>query len=285
MQGKGIIKFFAILLGVVCLYQLSFTFVAQKVERDAKDYAKGNTLKERSYLDSMGTQPVYPIFKHTYQYCKDKEIALGLDLKGGMDVTMQISLVELVKSLSNNNPDVAFNQALSNASVIAKTSTADYITLFVKEYEKLAPNAKLAAIFSTKENQEHIKFNASNNEVETYLQDQAKVAITQAKTVLTTRIDQFGVTQPNIQLQQGNRILIELPGVFDKERVDKLLQGSANLEFYETFENADFYQVLMNADKILAAKAKIAAKDTTAKTAATATDAKKDTSAKGEALS
>jgi len=286
MQGKGIIKFFAILLGVVCLYQLSFTFVAQKVERDAKDYAKGNTLKERSYLDSMGTQPVYPLLKHTYQYCKDKEIALGLDLKGGMDVTMQISLVELLKSLSNNNPDVAFNQAIANANIIAKTSTADYISLFVKEYEKLAPNAKLASIFSTKENQEHIKFNASNSEVETYLQDQAKVAIAQAKTVLTTRIDQFGVTQPNIQLQQGNRILIEMPGIFDKERVDKLLQGSANLEFFETYDNSEFYNFLANADKVLAAKFKAAKKDTAkVATAITNTDAKKDTSAKGNALS
>ncbi|RKR85249.1 SecD/SecF fusion protein [Mucilaginibacter gracilis] len=284
MQGKGIIKFFAILLAVVCLYQLSFTFVAQKVKRDAKEYAKGNMAKERGYLDSMATQPVYPVLKHTYQYCLDKEIALGLDLKGGMDVTMQISLVELVKSLSNNNPDVAFNQALSNASAIAKNSTADYITLFVQEYEKLVPNAKLAAIFSTKENQDHIKFNATNNEVQAYLQDQAKVAIIQAKTVLTTRIDQFGVTQPNIQLQQGNRILIELPGVFDKERVDKLLQGSANLEFYETYENADFYQFLMNADKILAAKAKAAKTDTTAKVAA-ATGTKTDTAAKSNALS
>ncbi|MEO6521616.1 MAG: protein translocase subunit SecDF [Mucilaginibacter sp.] len=285
MQGKGIIKFFAILLGILCLYQLSLTLATQKVEREARDYAKGDLAKERSYLDSMATIPVYPVLKHTYQYCKSKEIALGLDLKGGMDVTMQISLVELVKSLSNNNPDVAMNQALANADHISKTSTTDFITLFVEEYEKLAPNAKLAAIFSTKENQEHIKFNASNSEVKKFLKDQADVAVGQAKTVLTTRIDQFGVTQPNIQLQQGNRILIELPGVFDKERVDKLLQGSANLEFYETFENADFYQVLMNADKLLAAKAKIAAKDTTAKTAATTGETKKDTSAKAEALS
>jgi SecD/SecF fusion protein len=281
MQGKGIIKFFAILLAIICVYQLSFTFVAQKVERDAKEYAKGNKAKETGYLDSMASQPVYPVLKHTYQYCKDKEIALGLDLKGGMDVTMQISLAELVKSLSNNNPDVALNQALANANSIAKTSTTDYITLFVQEYEKLAPNAKLAAIFSTKENQEYIKFNASNGEVKSFLQKQADVAITQAKTVLTTRIDQFGVTQPNIQLQQGSRILIELPGVFDKERVDKLLQGSANLEFYETFDNAEFYQVLINVDKILGAKAKIAKTDsaktkgdTTAKLAAAA---KKDT--------
>jgi SecD/SecF fusion protein len=289
MQGKGIIKFFAILLAVVCLYQLSFTFVAQKVERDARDYAKGNLAKERSYLDSMSSQPVYPVLKHTYQYCKDKEIALGLDLKGGMDVTMQISLVELVKSLSDNNPDVVFNQALSNAETISKTSPTDYITLFIQEYEKLAPNAKLASIFSTKENQQYLKFNASIGEVKTFLLDQAKVAITQAKTVLTTRIDQFGVTQPNIQLQQGNRILIELPGVFDKDRVDKLLQGSANLEFYETFDNAEFYQVLINVDKVLGAKAKIAQTDSASKqkvaaTTTPATEAKKD-STKASALS
>lgn len=286
MQGKGIIKFFAILLAIVCLYQLSFTFVAQKVERDAKAYANGNAVKERGYLDSIATQPVYPLLKHTYQYCKDKELALGLDLKGGMDVTMQISLVELVKSLSDNNPDPAFNQALANAENISKTSTTDFITLFIKEYEKAAPNGKLAAIFSTKENQEHLKYNASNSEVKTYLQDQANVAIKQSFTVLRTRIDQFGVTQPNIQLQQGtNRILIELPGVFDKDRVGKLLQGSAKLEFYETFDNAEFYQVLINVDKILGAKAKIAKADTAkTKTTAAAATTQKDTAKSALAL-
>ncbi len=272
MQGKGVIKFFAILLAIVCLYQLSFTWVARKVEGDAAEYAKrfkpeDRLRKEKAYLDSMDTKPVYPVFNFTYQYVKTKQLALGLDLKGGMDVTMQVSLAELVKSLSDNNPDPAFNQAIANANVLAKTSTTDYITLFIQEYEKLAPNGKLAAIFSTKENQEHIKFNGSNADVKTYLQDQAKVAVNQAKTVLNTRIDQFGVIQPNIQLQQGNRILIELPGVTDRERVRNLLQGSANLEFYEVFDNAEIAPLLSNLDGVLAAKLK-AAKDTSKKTSA-----------------
>ena len=284
MQGKGVIKFFAILLAIVCLYQLSFTWVARKVEANAAEYAsrfkpEDRLIKEKAYLDSMDTQPVYPLLKWNYQYVKGKQLALGLDLKGGMDVTMQVSLAELVKSLSDNNPDPQFNQALANANQLAKTSTTDFITLFIQEYEKVAPNGKLAAIFSTKENQDHIKFNASNAEVKAYLQDQANVAVNQAKTVLNTRIDQFGVIQPNIQLQQGNRILIELPGVTDRERVRKLLQGSANLEFYETFENSEIYPALESLDKILAAKAKTTKADTTKAAAKpTATTAKKDTS-------
>jgi len=271
MQGKGVIKFFAILLAIVCLYQLSFTWVARKVEGDAADYAKrfkpaDRLVKEKAYLDSMDSKEVYPLLKWDYQYVKTKQLALGLDLKGGMDVTMQVSLAELVKSLSDNNSDPVFNQAISNANIIAKTSTTDYITLFVKEYEKLAPNGKLAAIFSTKENQDHIKFNASNSDVQAYLKDQASVAVGQAKTVLNTRIDQFGVIQPNIQLQQGDRILIELPGVTDQERVRNLLQGSANLEFYETFDNSQVYPALEGLDKLLAAKAKANAKTDTTKT-------------------
>jgi SecD/SecF fusion protein len=287
MQGKGVIKFFAILLAIVCLYQLSFTWVARKVEGDAAEYAKrfkpeDRLLKEKAYLDSMDAKPVYPGFNFTYQYVKTKQLALGLDLKGGMDVTLQVSLAELVKSLSDNNPDPDFNKAIANANLLAKTSSTDYITLFVQEYEKIAPNGKLAAIFSTKENQDHIKFNGSNSDVKTYLQEQAGVAVNQAKTVLNTRIDQFGVVQPNIQLQQGNRILIELPGVSDRERVRNLLQGSANLEFYETFENSEVYPALENLDKVLAAKIKAAKPADTAKAVAAAkpaaAKAKTDTS-------
>jgi SecD/SecF fusion protein len=286
MQGKGIIKFFAFLLAAVCLYQLSFTWVAQKVENDASKYAKGNLLKEKAYLDSMDNQPVYPILGWKYQYVKDKKLALGLDLKGGMDVTMQVSLVELIKALSNNNADPAFNQALESAQKISITNSSDFVVLFVKEYERIAPNGKLAAIFSTKDNESHLKFNATDSQVISYLQDQASVAVTQAKTVLNTRIDQFGVVQPNIQIQHGNQILIELPGVSDEDRVRKLLQGSANLEFYETYENADFFQILSNADKVLAAKLKATKTDTTAKTAtaAKATIAAADTSKKSQAL-
>ncbi len=275
MQSKGVIKFFAIVLAIVCLYQLSFTWVAHHVESNARNYAKGNPEKERSYLDSISTQPVYPVFNHTYQYCKEKELALGLDLKGGMNVTMQISLAELVKSLSDNNTDPAFNQALSNAEARSKTSQQDYITLFVNEYEKLNPNGKLAPIFSTKESQSRIKFDASNNDVKRYLQDEAKSAVDRSYNILRTRIDKFGVTAPNIQLQSGtNRILIELPGVSDANRVRKLLQGSAKLEFYETFDNSEILNLLGNINNILAAKAKAGTttKDTTVKTASAKTD-------------
>lgn len=267
MQSKGVIKFFAIVLAIVCLYQLSFTWVAQNVEKNARNYAKGNPEKEKSYLDSISSQPVYPVFNHTYQYAKEKELALGLDLKGGMNVTMQISLAELVKSLSDNNTDPAFNRALANAEVQSKTSQQDYISLFVNEYEKLNPNVKLASIFSTKESQNRIKFDASNNDVKRYLQDEAKSAVDRSYNILRTRIDKFGVTAPNIQLQNGtNRILIELPGVSDAERVRKLLQGSAKLEFYETFDNSEVVNLLGNVNNILAAKAKATAtpaKDTT----------------------
>jgi SecD/SecF fusion protein len=283
MQGKGVIKFFAILLAVVCLYQLSFTWVAHNVRNKAKEYAKGNSEKESAYLDSVSTLPVYPILNHTYQYCLDRELALGLDLKGGMNVTMQISLRELVQSLSNNNADVAFNQAMTNAQARSVTEQKDYITLFVDEYEKLAPNAKLAAIFANSNNQDKLKYNSSNADVANYLKDQASTAVQQSYTVLHTRIDQFGVTQPNIQLQKStNRILIELPGVKEPERVRKLLQGSAKLEFYQTFDNTEVYGLLNNINGLLAAKHKASApkKDTVKVDAAKpATAAAKDTSA------
>jgi SecD/SecF fusion protein len=287
MQGKGVIKFFAILLAVVCLYQLSFTWVARKVQSDAKVYSKGDPARETAYLDSMSTQPVYPLFKHNYQYVLQRELALGLDLKGGMNVTMQISLNELVRKIANNNPDVTFNQALTNADKLqadVKTTQKDYISLFASEYEKLNPNGKLAAIFSTRDNQDHLKFNASNSEVVAYLKDLANTAVKQSYTVLNTRINQFGVTQPNIQLEQSsNRILVELPGVKEPERVRKLLQGTAKLEFYETFDNTEAYQYLINIDNLLAAKTKTAKADSS-KTTATPAAAKTDTAAQAGSL-
>ena len=209
MQGKGVVKFFAIVLALVCLYQLSFTWVAHKVKNDAKAFAKGDTTKEKIYLDSIATQPVYPLLKHNYQYVEQRELALGLDLEGGMSVTMQISLNELVKKLSNDNVDPVFNQALAAATADAVTIQSDYITLFVNEYEKLNPNGKLAAIFSTKDNQDHLKFNASNAEVESYLKDLAKTAVNQSYTILNTRIDQFGVANRQHPATGWNRSRID----------------------------------------------------------------------------
>ncbi|MFC5284031.1 protein translocase subunit SecDF [Pedobacter alpinus] len=293
MQNKGIIKFAAIVLTLLCLYALSFTFVTNKVENDAKEYANGDPVKERRYLDSISNQPVYPLFGHTYQYVKQKEIPLGLDLKGGMNVTMEIELSALVRSLANNPSDDTFNQALKYAESQLSKSQDGLVALFVAEYEKLSPNGKLATFFSTKENAADIKLNASNAEVKTFLDKQANSAVERSFNILRTRIDKFGVTQPNIQLQDGsNRILVELPGVTDKERVRKLLQGSAKLEFYETYDNQEIFPVLQNINNILAAKEpKTAAKTATADTAKTTAtsdkpallSAKKDSTSKDSA--
>ena len=256
MQNKGIIKFATAVLSVLSLYALSFTFFANKVEDDAKAYANGDPAKERSYLDSISSQPVYPVFGHTYQYVKEREIALGLDLKGGMNVTMEIELSALLKSLANNPTDANFNQALKNAQEKLKTNSKEgLVSLFVSEFEKLSPNVKLASFYSTKDNSSELKLDDSNSKVKTYLEKQATSAIERSFNILRTRIDKFGVTQPNIQLQQGsNRILVELPGVTDQERVRKLLQGSAKLEFYETFDNQEIFPLIQNINNILAAK-------------------------------
>lgn len=255
MQNKGIIKFAAIVLSLLSLYALSFTFVTNRVENNAKEYANGDIIKEKRYLDSISNQPVYPLFNHTYQYVKQREIPLGLDLKGGMNVTLEIELTALVRSLANNPTDATFNQALKNAQGKLATSQESLISLFIKEFEKLSPTGKLAVFFSTKENATDLKLSASNQEVKTFLDKQANSAVTRSFNILRTRIDKFGVTQPNIQLQGGsNRILVELPGVTDKERVRKLLQGSAKLEFYETFDNQEIFPILQNANNILAAK-------------------------------
>ncbi len=290
MQNKGIIKFAAVILTIACLYALSFTYFSYKVEKDAAEYAKGNTEKERAYLDSMGSQPVYPIFNHTYQYVKEREIPLGLDLKGGMNVTMEISLKELVKSLANNTEDKNFNEALRNADKKLQSSNQGLISLFVEEFEKLSPNTKLATFFSTQENANDIKLNASNAEVKSFLEKQASSAVDRSFNILRTRIDKFGVSQPNIQLQEGsNRILVELPGVTDKERVRRLLQGSAKLEFYETYDNQEIFPLLQNVNNILAAKQpktetkatpNTLKKDSTSKDKPALLSAKKDTTGK-----
>lgn len=272
MQGKGTIRFFAIALAIACLYSLTFTFVVNNVQNNAKAFANGDSKKERAYLDSISNEPVLNLLvaKYTFKECQDRQINLGLDLKGGMNVTMEISLTDLLKSLSGNNDDPKFLQALSDAQARQASSQKDYITLFSEEYARLVPGGKLAAIFATKENQGRINFNSSNEEVLKVIRTEADRAIDRSFNILRTRIDKFGVTQPNIQLQAGsNRVLIELPGVTEQERVRKLLQGTAKLEFWETFENREIYSSLENANKIIAAKLKTT-KDTTA-TAATET--------------
>ena len=271
MQGKGFIKFMAILLGIVCLYSLSFNIITYNVEKKAKEFAKGDEAKEKAYLDSMATEKVYPLLGLTYQQVKSKEINLGLDLKGGMNVTMEISLAELTKSLAGNTSDENFNKALSNAQTQMNAGGKDFIALFVSEYEKLVPNGKLVDFFANQDNVAQLKANASNSDVKSYLSKEATSAIDRSFIILRSRIDGFGVVSPNMQKQEGsNRIFIEMPGIQDKERVRKLLQGSAELQFWQVYQSQEVYPILENINKTLATTLK----DTTAKTVATDTTAK-----------
>jgi SecD/SecF fusion protein len=259
MQGKGLINFLVVIVTIACLYSLSFTFVTRKVERDAAAYAQGDIALEKAYLDSMAGEVVYDlgIAKYTYREAKGYEIPLGLDLKGGINVTMEVSLQELVRNLANNPKDENFNTALVNAETRTKTSQGSYVSLFVEEFKKLSPNVPLATFFATKDNAGNVQPNSSDAEIQGFLERESVNAIDNSFKVLRTRIDKFGVTSPNIQLQQGtNRIMIELPGVTDEDRVRKLLQGSAKLEFWETYDNYEVYPLLENVNRTLAAKLK-----------------------------
>ncbi|MDP4187992.1 MAG: protein translocase subunit SecDF, partial [Bacteroidota bacterium] len=251
MQNKGAVKFFAITLVLVCLFQLSFTLVTKFVEKDARDFAKGNSAKEAAYLDSISGEVVYNIGvkKYTYKECKERELNLGLDLKGGMNVTLEISLPDLIRSMSDYSTDSTFNKAIANAKEMEKSSTKDFVTLFAESFKKVDPNARLAAIFSTPELKDKINFNSTDAQVLAVIRKETSNAIDNSFNILRSRIDRFGVVQPNIQkLQNTGRILVELPGIKDPERVRKLLQGSANLEFWETYENSDIYKFLLDAN-------------------------------------
>lgn len=272
MQNKGLIRLLTISIALVCLYQLYFTYKTVQVENDAKDYAMKKAKLERSngtkeeleglakkhetfYIDSISGQPVYNFLglrKYTYREVSDFAIPLGLDLKGGMNVTLEISVVDLIRSMSGFSTDSTFNAALRLATKNQKSSQEDYVTLFGKAFSQLDPNAKLAAIFNTLELRDKINFNSTNEQVLKVIRDESNAAIDNSYQILRNRIDRFGVTQPNIQhLQTKDRILIELPGVKDEARVRKLLQGTANLEFWETFENSEVYPYLLEANKRL----------------------------------
>ena len=253
MQNKGLIKFVAIVLAIACAYQLSFSVVSGVVEKKAAKYAaeqvaattidqatldragvseeayRQNLLvkKEQQYLDSVKSKPVYNILikKFTYKEVKEKEINLGLDLKGGMNVMLEIAVEDVVKALSNNSTDPTFLAAVEEAKVAAKNSQSDFITLFAKSYDKLSEGAPLAIIFNNQVMKDKVTLNSSNDEVVKVLREEAESAIANSYNVLRSRIDRFGVAQPNIQrLENSGRILVELPGVKEPERVRKLLQ-------------------------------------------------------------
>ena len=253
MQNKGLIKLFAILFGLVSLYQLSFTFLATKVEDESVVYAArkvtGNDARqkaafERKYLDSVANDNILDLgfAKYSYNDVKDKEMNLGLDLKGGVNAILQVSVKEVLKSLANDSKNVVFNNALNAADERQKSSNATYLDLFFEEFEKTAGATKLSdpSIFGTKALSEKISFDEANATVKETLQQEINSSIGTAFEVLRSRIDKFGVTQPNIQrIGNSGRIQIELPGAKDIERVTKLITSKAELQFWEVHTNAE----------------------------------------------
>jgi SecD/SecF fusion protein len=257
MQNKGAIRFFTIVLALVSVYQLLFTVFAQKVERDAREVANGDVRIERSYLDSMKGEVVYNVLfkKYTYQECKEREVNLGLDLKGGMNVILEIAVEDIIRSLAANQflTDPVFTETMALAHEKKRNSQSDFVDLFAEAFEELNPGAQLAQFFMTPETRGEIDFNTTNAEVVSYLKVEAEDAIDNSYNVLRNRIDRFGVVQLNIQkLERQGRILVELPGIKEPERVSKLLTGTANLEFWTTYQAAEVWNYLDQANRTLA---------------------------------
>jgi len=276
MQNKGVIKLLAVLLALFTVYQLSFTFVTRHIESKARAYAespktvalatemaKGDqnayeyyldsiqTARETYYLDSVGTIKVY--MWQDYRKCKEQELNLGLDLKGGMNVMMEVSVPDIIYALAGNSNDATFREAMRTASEQHLNSQKDFVDLFGEAYTKLDPNARLASIFLYEFKDKGITVNSTNDEVLKVIKEETSSAIDRSYQILRTRIDRFGVAQPNIQKLEGSgRILVELPGIKDPKRVRKLLQGTAQLEFWETYNFNEIYQYFDEANARLA---------------------------------
>ena len=252
MQNKGIVRFFAIALTLVCLFYLSFSVVTNYYENKAKKIANGDEAVEQAYLDSLANEKVY-LGNWTLKDCRETAIGLGLDLKGGMNVILEVSVPDVIKTLADNKTDEAFNNALANASRQSLNSQEDFITLFIREYRQLAPGQPLSGLFATQQLRGRVDQKSTDAQVESVLRDEVKAAVDNSFNVLRTRIDRFGVVQPNIQNLEDNmgRIMVELPGIKEPERVRKLLQGSANLEFWETYDATEVAGYLQNADAAL----------------------------------
>ena len=234
MQNKGFIKVIAVLLTLICLFYLSFSFVTNRVDKKA---AAMSEQEASDYLDSLNTTPFY-LGTYNLKQCRETAIGLGLDLKGGMNVILEVSVPDVVKALADHKTDEAFVKSVNEAAKEAQDSQSDFITLFVKAYKKNAPNGNLATIFATQQLKGKVNTNSTDSEVEKVLREEVDAAVDNSFRVLRTRIDRFGVVQPNIQKIEGQsgRIMVELPGIKEPERVRKLLQGSANLEFWETYD-------------------------------------------------
>ncbi|MDO4951871.1 MAG: protein translocase subunit SecDF, partial [Bacteroidales bacterium] len=249
MQNKGFVKVFAVLLTLVCIYYLSFSFVTSHYEAKA---AKMAPAMGQRYLDSMKNERVW-MFK-TLQECQEYQLGLGLDLKGGMNVTLEVSVPDIVKILAADNAgDANFQKAFEEANKLANESQDDFITLFINSYQKVAGKNKLSAVFATQQLSEKINAQSSDSDIEKVLRAEVKDAIDNSYNVLRSRIDRFGVAQPNIQKLEGSlgRIMVEMPGVKEPERVRKLLQTSANLEFWETYSFPEIWPELQALDSKL----------------------------------
>lgn len=258
MQNKGVIWTFIVLLSLACIFQLSFTWFATSVEKDARAYAMSDgVLDERAmetYLDSMRSEEVYPMFGFTYGYCKAREINLGLDLKGGMNVTLEVAVPDILNALARDSKgDQVFISAVQKAKQYQKESDEDFVTSFDRAYKEVANGQPMVKSFLSLANKDQLNQNATDEEVVEYLRAEVDGAIDQAFNVLRTRVNQFGIAQPNIQKLIGtDRIMVELPGVKNKDRVRNVLQSAAKLEFWETFTNPEVYPMLEKLNSELA---------------------------------
>ncbi|MDR1886313.1 MAG: protein translocase subunit SecDF [Prevotellaceae bacterium] len=255
MQAKGFIKFVALLCFLASIWTLSFTFVTRQIEKGAREAATDSngivdTTMEAEILQTKRNEKVW--LGYTYKECKDKELSLGLDLKGGMNVMMEISVPDVLKALSNQSVDATFVKALALAKEKQKSSTAEFLTLFQESWEETEPGARLSRIFGTYDLRDRVKAESTNSEVIAVIRKEAESAIDNSFKVLRSRIDRFGVASPNIQrIGTSGRILVELPGVKEPERVRKLLQGTASLEFWETYENSEIIGILYQANEVI----------------------------------
>ncbi|NPA43207.1 MAG: protein translocase subunit SecDF [Chlorobi bacterium] len=270
MSGKGFVKTFAILLGLLSLYQLSFTFIDYRIKKKAKEYAQGDYTKERRYLDSVKNKPVYNFLgiNFTHKEVKDRAMKLGLDLQGGINVILQISVRDILKDLANHTHDPDFNRALKMADEMQKKSDKPYLDLFFEAWDQIAEETgkKLSdpKIFGNKKLANEITLDMSDDQVKRVIRRKVDEAMVSAFEVLRKRIDKFGVASPNIQrLGKSGRILVELAGAKDVERIKKLLQSTAQLEFWPAYRQEDYIDYIRSVDRILAAKYQPAEADTT----------------------
>ena len=297
MENKGLVKLFALLFGLVSIYQISFTFKGSQIEKQALEYATNKvsdtetdydalrTNAQKEYLDSLENVDVYNIgiSKYTYKDVKEKAMNLGLDLKGGIDATLQISVKDILRGLSNNSEDPIFNQALANADELQKNAQESYLESFFRAFDAIKGDTKLASpdIFANRNLSEEITFDMADGAVQSVLRTKVDESVESAFEVLRKRIDQFGVTQPNIQrVGNSGRIIVELPGAKDIERATALLQRTAQLEFWDAYVAQDYIQFFVQADNVLKEQAEASKKQdetTTSETEIAAIDAPETT--------